>query len=184
MLSCCNYTCFNKTKVWTDPECTLFHQVNVAQRALLIALTFSSYSLLLQTYCPRTRITAKASLQQCWRRFTSPKMKEVSAIMSCSHLPGELRLEHSCTETAGPAVAHQSPPVPHRHSHPPRCYSCTGRSVRWKLEPEMPRGSIRDSTTALFFSAFDQRECRWALSAITSKEILKEQRRLQDENKN
>lgn len=111
-------------------------------------------------------------------------MKEVSAIMSCSHLPGELRLEHSCTETAGPAVAHQSPPVPHRHSHPPRCYSCTGRSVRWKLEPEMPRGSIRDSTTALFFSAFDQRECRWALSAITSKEILKEQRGLQDENKN
>lgn len=111
-------------------------------------------------------------------------MKEVSAIMSCSHLPGELRLEHSCTETAGPAVAHQSPPVPHRHSHPPRCYSCTGRSVRWKLEPEMPRGSIRDSTTALFFSALDQRECRWALSAITSKEILKEQRRLQDENKN
>lgn len=111
-------------------------------------------------------------------------MKEVSAIMSCSHLPGELRLEHSCTETAGPAVAHQSPPVPHRHSRPPRCYSCTGRSVRWKLEPEMPRGSIRDSTTALFFSAFDQRECRWALSAITSKEILKEQRGLQDENKN
>lgn len=145
-------------------------RINLVQGALLRQLLLHSYCLLQQAHCPLAFTTAETSPTEL-EKTHFPKFNEFSVTTNAFHLPWELHLEHSCMETAGPEVTHQSPLVLHRHSLPLHCYLCTQRSVHWKPRPAMSWVGIkRFHHRPLFITACTG----WDESFITREEILKE----------
>lgn len=157
-------------------------RVNLVQGALVRQLLLHSYCLLQQAHCPLAFSTAETSPTEL-EKTHFPKFNEFSVTTNAFHLPWELHLEHSCMETAGPEVTHQSPLVLHRHSLPLHCYLCTRRSVHWKPRPAMSWVGIRDSTTTLFSIHQSVHRMGWEFyhKRRNSERTLT---RLQDDNKN